>query len=104
MVRKSLYAQAPNRRETNANALRPAMLRIVDRRIISKGELAFPCIPALEEQYVAKLLGAWSALGRPFSEAEAAQLRELVALALKTGFEATPYAMLLVSYEAEPPP
>jgi SAM-dependent methyltransferase len=58
----------------------------------------------LLDTYVADLLGMWKALGKPFSEEEGAQLKIAVEMALRAGFEATPYARMVVSYEAQAPP
>jgi 2-polyprenyl-3-methyl-5-hydroxy-6-metoxy-1,4-benzoquinol methylase len=91
-------------RETNATLLRQAAMRIVDRRTIAQGELDFPCVPALADAYVSKMGNLWKGLARPFSEREVTQLREHVTRALNTGYEASPFARMVVSYIARPPP
>ena len=92
------------KRETRANVLETALHRIVHRRVLARGEIDFPCIPALLETYVADLLGMWQAIGKPFSDEERVQLRGGVQMALAAGFEATPYARMVVSYEVQAPP
>ncbi|MET0593150.1 MAG: methyltransferase domain-containing protein [Polyangiaceae bacterium] len=91
-------------REISSADLQASIRRIVQRRILSRGEVDFPCVPALLDEYVADLIAMWGAIGKAFSDNERAQLRDAVALALKTGFEATPYARMVVSFEAQPPP
>ena len=91
-------------RETNPSALRPGMMRLVHRRIVSKGEVNFPCVPALLDAYVAQLLGAWQSLGKPFSEEETANLRSNMDRALQTGYQASPYARLVIEYQTQKPP
>jgi SAM-dependent methyltransferase len=92
------------KRETRADVLEVALTSIVHRRVLARGEVDFPCIPALLDAYVADLLGMWQAIGKPFSDDERAQLRGAVQMALGAGFEATPYARMLVSYEVKAPP
>ena len=95
---------ATSRRETNASLTRQALNRVVDRRTLSRGEFDFPCVPALAERFTTQLADAWHALGRPFSANELDELRKNVAHALATGFDASPYARMIVTYEAPPPP
>lgn len=92
------------RRETNPSVTRQALNRVVERRTVSRGELNFPCIPAFAERYVTQLTDLWRAIGRPFAAVEIAELRKNVAHALTTGFQASPYARMVVTYEAPPPP
>jgi SAM-dependent methyltransferase len=97
--------RAPDaQRETGVEALQTALQGIVHRRVLARGEVDFPCIPALLDTYVADLLAMWKAMGKQFSDEEGAQLKRSVAMALRAGFEATPYARMVVSYEAQAPP
>jgi SAM-dependent methyltransferase len=91
-------------RELNASALKTAMLEIVRRRVLARGEVDFPCVPSLASTFADDLLAMWQALGKPFSAEEAAALLRTVELALRTGFEATPYARMVVGYEVAAPP
>jgi 2-polyprenyl-3-methyl-5-hydroxy-6-metoxy-1,4-benzoquinol methylase len=110
MSRKSMAAirNVPTtkalRRETNPSMTRQALQRVVDRRTLSRGEFDFPCVPALADRYTTQLTEAWRAIGRPFAAGEVEELRKNVAHALATGFAASPYARMVVTYEAPPPP
>jgi SAM-dependent methyltransferase len=104
MAKRSHKLSASRQRNSDTSASRPAMLRVLDRRIVSHGQVVFPCIPALAGQYASKLLATWASLGRQFSEAEAEQLRRVLSDALSTGYESSPHALLVVRWEAEPLP
>ena len=91
-------------REIEPATLDAALERIAQRRILARGEVDFPCVPALLDAYVKQLLDMWEALGKPFSGEERTNLRNAVEMALAAGFEATPYARMVVSYEASAPP
>ena len=104
MAQKSHKLSPDRHRKSKAPELRSAMLRVLDRRIVSKGDVVFPCVPALAGQYAAKLLETWASLGRKFSDADAEQLRRALADVQFAGYRSSPHALLLVSWEAEPPP
>jgi len=57
MAKKSHRLATGQRRNSKAPELRSAMLRILDRRIVGRGDVVFPCVPALAGQYALKLLG-----------------------------------------------
>jgi SAM-dependent methyltransferase len=99
-----LNAAKVSQRETNRSLTRQALQRVVDRRIVSRGELDFPCVPSFGDRYVAQLTESWRAIGRAFAAPEVEDLRKNVAHALATGFAASPYARMIVSYEAPAPP
>lgn len=80
------------------------MWKVLDRHIVSKGDVNFPCVPALAGQYASKLLGTWTSLGRAFTAAEAEQLRTALANVMTAGLERAAHALLMVHWEAEPPP
>lgn len=96
--------QQRSKRETNANALKVAMWRLLDKKTVSTGDVVYPCVPSLAEQYANRLVTAWSALGRPFSSAEVARLSSLLERAMTDGRKRSPLALVRVHYEAEPPP
>jgi hypothetical protein len=91
-------------RETNPAVLRQAVMKIIDRRVIAQGEIDFPCIPSLAETYVTKVTNLWAGLGRSLSKQETAVLRDGVDRALVAGYGASPYARMVVTYVAQPPP
>jgi SAM-dependent methyltransferase len=94
----------PHDRETDSAALEVALQRIVQRRILARGEIDFPCVPALRPFFLEQLLQTWSALGKAFSDDERGSLDTALGMALDTGFEATPYARMVVGYEVQAPP
>jgi SAM-dependent methyltransferase len=91
-------------RETRDAVVRPAIMRLVERRIVSKGIIELPCIPGLLDDYVKRLTTLWESLGKPFSKEEKDQLRELLARGLETGYTASPHATIIIRYETQPPP
>lgn len=84
--------------------LRASMMRSLERRVVCKGDVVLPCVPVLADEFTAKLLSAWATLGRPFSTAEGEQLRSTMRTALSAGYEVSPNGVMLVSWEAKPPP
>jgi 2-polyprenyl-3-methyl-5-hydroxy-6-metoxy-1,4-benzoquinol methylase len=91
-------------RETNASVLRLASIRRVNHRVIGEGQIDFPCIPSMLEVYASKLAGLWDILGKPFTEAEMTNLKNLLQQQLVAGFKVSPYARVIVGYQCRPPP
>src|SRR5262245_60537655 len=83
---------------------RRAILRSIDRRIMGQGVLALPCVPALLDAYVEKLVRMWREMGRIVTEAEAVTLRRKLDEALREGFESSPNALLVVTFQVNPLP
>jgi SAM-dependent methyltransferase len=91
-------------RETNPAVLRQAMLRRLRRRTSASGRVRLPAVPALIDHYVTTLAILFASVGRPFDDEELATLRGILEPQLKEGFEASPYAHVIVRYETDPPP
>jgi hypothetical protein len=91
-------------RETNAVALRRAMLRRLPRRLSAAGRIRLPAVPSLIEVYLERLQAIFAALGRTFSAAETATLQALLEPQLAAGFAASPFCHVVVSYETDDPP
>lgn len=83
---------------------RRAIVRSIDRRIMGQGVLALPCVPALLDAYVEKLVRIWREMGRSISEAETGTLRRKLDEALREGFETSPNALLVVTFQVNPVP
>lgn len=81
---------------------RASLLRVLDKRLMFKGDLRFPCIPSLADVFSAKLMTVWAALGRPISSREAETLRHSMRTALAHGYELSPDGGILVSWQARP--
>ncbi|HET9960002.1 MAG TPA: class I SAM-dependent methyltransferase [Polyangiaceae bacterium] len=98
-----MKAKKPSR-ETNATLLKQAMLRRLPRRIAARGELLLAAVPSLLDHYQQMLLSIFASLGRVFNDAEKAHMRTVLETWLNKGWEASPYARILVKYETDPPP
>ena len=64
--------------ETNPATVRLAMQRKINRKITGRGEVSFPCVPALLDAYMAKLAPLFDLLGKPFTEEELVALRKII--------------------------
>ncbi len=91
-------------RETNANALKAALVPRISRRIESTAEISFPCAPSMIDHFEKTLAGIFAHLGRTFSEAELANLRRILEKKLAAGFAESPYSRVVVKDNTEPPP
>jgi 2-polyprenyl-3-methyl-5-hydroxy-6-metoxy-1,4-benzoquinol methylase len=90
--------------ETNPSAVRIAMQKKVTRKITGRGQIAFPCVPALVDSYIAKLGTVFEVLGKPFTDEELTHLKKLVEGKLAEGWAASPFSLLVVDYDIKPPP
>jgi SAM-dependent methyltransferase len=90
--------------ETNPSAVRIAMQKKVTRKITGKGQIAFPCVPALLDSYISKLATIFEIVGKPFTDEELAHLKKLVEGKLAEGWAASPFSLLVVDYDIKPPP
>jgi 2-polyprenyl-3-methyl-5-hydroxy-6-metoxy-1,4-benzoquinol methylase len=97
-------AAARPQRETNPSVLRLALSRRVNQRIVGEGHIDLPCIPTMLDAYTTKLATLWEVLGKPFVDSEIATMRGLLEQQLRAGYQASPYARLIVSYQSKPPP
>jgi SAM-dependent methyltransferase len=95
-------ANKPGKAKTGGSTAeqRASMLRALDKRMMFKGDVLFPCVPALADEFSSRLMTAWAALGRTISSSEADTLRSSMRTALAHGFETSPDGMLLVSWQA----
>jgi predicted RNA methylase len=100
----STHRRKTTSREPRHTAFRAAILRTLDREIRASGVLALPCLPAMLDEYVARLVAAWRAVGKPFSTDELDKLRTVLAGGLEAGHRASPDAVLILDYESRAPP
>lgn len=89
--------QRPSR-ETNAAAVRVAVVKHLDHRIMAQGDLAFPCIPSMLDVYMSKLAKIFEAIGQPFSAADLGELSKVMELHLAEGYKSYPNGKVIVSY------
>lgn len=84
--------------------MRQAILRKVPTRVIAKGEIVMPAVPALVDHYVDLLNQTWKALGRIFAPEELDYLRQVMRTQSEQAFALSPYSRLCVTYETDPLP
>jgi SAM-dependent methyltransferase len=90
--------------ETNVSVLEKAMVRRLPRRTAGSGQVVWPAVPSMVDHYVRNLGAIFAALGRTFSEAELAHVKELMLKHIDLGFAASPFAKVVVDYHTQPPP
>ena len=100
----SVKSAKKNPRETGVAPLRQAMLRRLPRRTSATGEIRLAAVPALAEHYVQMLGKMFGALGRAFNAEELAHLQQILDKHLNEGWQASPFAKLVVRYETDPIP
>lgn len=91
-------------RETNAVLLKQAMLRRLPRRLLGKGELQLPAVPALLEHYVSILDRQWESIGRKFTPEELDEFRRSLSARLDQAYAASSSSRVRVTYECDPAP
>ena len=97
-------SRARPQRELRAAELKRAMFRRLPRRTHGSGEIVFPAVPALLDEYVRRLETIFAQYGRVFSKDELDHLRTLLRKQLEDGFAQSPYAKILVKFETTDPP
>jgi SAM-dependent methyltransferase len=90
--------------ETNAVLLKQAMLRRLPRRLLGKGEVQLPAVPALLDHYVSILDQQWESIGRKFTPEELAEFRSSLSARLDQAYAVSPSSRVLVTYECDPAP
>jgi SAM-dependent methyltransferase len=99
---RSFVSKKP--RETTPSVLKNAIVRKLGQRIVAQGALEFPCVPALLDVYMARLVSLWELLGKPFADDELARLREGLAQLLAEGYGHSSQARVVVTYQTQAPP
>ena len=89
---------------TDQAVLEQVMINKLNTRIYPRGELAFPCVPALLDHYLQRLKVLFETLGKAFSPAELDQLRQVLGRRLEEGFHASPHSSVILKYEPAKPP
>lgn len=101
---KPVAAHKKTTHETKDPVLRQAILRKVPTRVVGRGEIVMPAVPALVDHYVDLLNQTWKALGRIFTQAELDYLRQVMNTQAEDAFKLSPYSRLCVCYETDPLP
>lgn len=89
---------------TNPEVLKQAILYKINTRISARGEIVFPCVPAMLDHYFRWIETLFNTLGRPLPPEKQAELRQLLATKLADGFRASSGSMLVLQYESVQPP
>lgn len=79
---------------------RQAMTRKLDHRMACEGKLTLPAVPALLDDYTRRCAELFAAQGRKLSEAELAQLKNILDGQLKEAFNRSQRSHITVSYQA----
>jgi SAM-dependent methyltransferase len=101
---KSPASGKKNLHETKEPVLHQAILRKLPARVIAKGEILFPAVPALVDHYVDVLNQTWLAMGRIFTKTELDYLRGVLRTEAENAFAVSPYSRIGVTYETDPLP
>lgn len=90
--------------KANSGALaaerRASLLRALDKRLTFTGEIRFPCMPVMADEFSSRLISVWATLGRTLSPAEAEQLRAGLRAALTEGYAESPHGAIVLRWEA----
>jgi len=80
--------QVPDQRRVvrDVEQLRRLMMRRMNRRSRIKGEVSYPCLPALRDEIVSRLEQVFAALGKPFDRKETEKMRGLLGQQLEKGY------------------
>ena len=95
---------AARKKTIDVRAQRAGLLRSLDRRIRSEGEISLPAAPALLEIYMRRLASMFAGMGKRFSRAELTALRSLLEPRLEAGFAQSPHCRVRVKWQPEPAP
>lgn len=90
--------------ELDEHRLRAAMIRRVERSTEIQADLAFSAIPSLFEHYASRCEALFELAARPLEGAQRAQFRNLLSQALRTGFEASAHAKVVLRLRSDPSP
>jgi 2-polyprenyl-3-methyl-5-hydroxy-6-metoxy-1,4-benzoquinol methylase len=79
---------------------REAMTSKINRRLACEGKLTLPAVPSLVGDYTRRCAELFAAQGRTLSEAELAQLKNILDGQLKEAFSRSQRSQITVSYQA----
>jgi 2-polyprenyl-3-methyl-5-hydroxy-6-metoxy-1,4-benzoquinol methylase len=88
----------------NPDILQQAILYKIKTRITARGELVFPCVPGMIDQYLKSIENLFSTLDRPLPQERRDELRKLLATKLEQGYGTSTASMLILQYESVQPP
>lgn len=89
---------------TDPKTLEKLILYKISTTISSKGELVFPCIPAMLDYYLQWIERLFFTLDRPLPSERKEAFRQLLARKLQEGFTISPTSFVTFKYESLPQP
>ena len=101
---KATVSAKKSQHETKEAVLKQAILRKIPARMVAKGEILFPAVPALVDHYVDVMNQTWLAIGRVFKTDELDYLRKVLRTEAENAFALSPYSKICISYETDPLP
>jgi 2-polyprenyl-3-methyl-5-hydroxy-6-metoxy-1,4-benzoquinol methylase len=75
-----------------------SMIRRLNRRARIKGEVLYPCLPALRDEIVRRLQAVFAALGKPLDAKEIQKLRGLLGQQLEKGYDRSGLSAVKVTW------
>jgi SAM-dependent methyltransferase len=88
-----------NSSSLSTEALEAAILTNLTLRTLYRGEILLPCLPSALGAYLRHVAQLFRLLGRPLGEAEREQFIQLLRQTLTQGYEQSPNAQLVLTYE-----
>jgi protein-L-isoaspartate O-methyltransferase len=84
----------------SSTPLREALSRRLARRSAATGQIQLPAVPSMIDDYVTMCGNVFAEIGRSFTEAELAHLKEALQSQLTEAFTKSPRSTIVVSYSA----
>jgi SAM-dependent methyltransferase len=90
--------------ETDPATLQNVVFFKVNQRMFAKGEITFPCLPGAIDRFIQQIEGLFTALQKPFSASEIANLRQVMLARMEQAFQSSPHSFVTFRYEPAQPP
>jgi SAM-dependent methyltransferase len=87
---------------TDPPTLQPGPLAQLQHRFQGRGQIVMPCIPALLEHYLNSIAQLLNALGQTLDHDGVTHLSQSLWRKLQEGFETSPHAKIVLTYEPQP--
>jgi len=84
---------------TDPAVLEKIIISKLNTRIYPRGELVVPCVPSMLDDYMKRLKTLFDTFGRPFSQTELDQLRQILSRRLEQGFQSSRHSNVIIKYE-----
>ncbi len=87
-------------RPVDLDAVAQAMARRLDTRVTAEGQITFPAVPALLEEFTEKCVAVFAGLGRAFDAPERDHLQDVLKRQLAEAFSRSPRSTITVVYRS----